>query len=254
MSRYGRSFKDRVWIQCEIWYENLLDRIGDYAGCLKKPLILLAGVAVLMTYRANRRGIKSYTSTSSWSSFGNNYGIRAGGGGAYGSSSTGYNSMGTGGYGAGGRGGYNSMIGGGGGYNAGAAGGYNGGAAGGGYRGSSTGMTNGLASPSQYGQNSMGGYSQPPNMQNGAYGGAAGSGGLGTTALLSQNPGMVQALQFGMFQNFGGSMQFMGKIETLSAPASASAVDQVLASPGKLSTISSKILSFWRKSKKQTKK
>ena len=235
MSRYGRSFKDRVWIQCEIWYENVLDRIGDYAGCLKKPLLLLAGVAVLMTYRANRRGIKSYTSSSSWSSFGNNYGTRAGGGygssstgynsmgGGYGSSSTGYNSMGGGGNAGGG---YNSMSAGGGGYNTGGAGGY---------RGSSTlGMNNQMgAGASQYGQNNIGGggYQQPTS---GGYGGGAAAGGLGTTALLSQNPGMVQALQFGMFQNFGGSMQFMGKIETLSAPGSASAVDQVLASPGKL--------------------
>jgi len=104
---------------------------------------------------------------------------------------------------------------------------------GGGYGGS--GMNQFSSGSSQYGQNSFGGGGYGQNsggMQGGFGGGQSFGGGLGTSALLSQNAGMVQALQNGMLQNFGGSMSFMGKIETLSAPMSASAVEQVLSSQG----------------------
>ncbi len=54
---YSRSLSERIKIRLEIWYENIIDFLGS--NNTRKPLLVLVGLAVLVTYRNSRHSITS---------------------------------------------------------------------------------------------------------------------------------------------------------------------------------------------------
>lgn len=56
----GRSFFwERLRINIEICCESISDLLAGSAGCLKKPLLFLAAVAIVMTLRSARKSVQS---------------------------------------------------------------------------------------------------------------------------------------------------------------------------------------------------
>lgn len=219
MPYYSRSLRERVQIQLEIYYENLLDFMGHSA--LRKPLMILAGIAVVFTLRNSRSTISSlkrnYLSPfgSKWSSSNqfSVYGTPASTGGyggstysnSYGSSSYSSPSYGT-------SSSYSS-------YNSGASP-YASAPGGSPYQ--QVGSNSGYAtSTSSYANGNLRGtQSTSPSL------------GFSTSSLVDQYSSSVQVAQGGLFHDYGMSTQFMGQIETVMAVESPNHIQQILNSPG----------------------
>jgi regulator of ribonuclease activity A len=228
---YSRSIVDRIKIQIEILSENISDFIRRHS--LRTPLLVMAGIAVMMTLKNARATIDVVKSMSgspfgykkSSSSFYSPFGRTAGGSNqaAYGNRN------------------YNSPY------------------------GSATGASNqfgtqGVNMNSQYGQqpqqsqqqqSQFGGMSAPANpgyATNRSYNQAApsyNSGNLRGTTMAAPGtfgaaPGAAkygasagaQSVPAGLFHSFTSMASFSGQIETLSAPDAPGFVDQTLRSPG----------------------
>ena len=202
---YTRSLTDRIKIQFEIIYENVQDFI--YRHSLRTPLLMLAGVAAVMTLKNGKQSIamiKSlnpmYKKYKPYSTYGSYNGARSmpyagrstiGGGYSGGTYNTATNSYGT-------------------------TGGTYSGAIGGAYNHPSTFQTqSNFQSPGLRGSTTMGG----------GYGNTLSSNSFGNTASSSQTlPGM--------FQSVTNVPSFSGQIETITAPDSPNFVMQVIGSPG----------------------
>lgn len=248
---YNAPLSERIRIQLEIFCENCTDCFSNLSQNYKRPVLILSGIAVLLTMRSSRRGIKSAKMG----------GIMGGGSGygAYGAKKRGflskfrkskpsYGGYGAGAYGAGGTG--SSM------YGAGGASGY-GSAAGGGLSGGlssygAAGGTLGGAAGSTYGAglrgtNTMGGAAGGYGSSLGGagasnFGGAsamtmggmsAAAGGKSTVTLAVSNPTSTVSLDPSLhFYDYGGSTSFSGQIETVQAYDSPNFVSQVLNQPG----------------------
>lgn len=205
---YTRSLTDRIKIQFEIIYENVQDFI--YRHSLRTPLLMLAGVAAVMTLKNGKQSIAMIKSLnpmykkykSSYSTYG---GYNSGRTMPYAGRSTiggGYTAGGTYGSSASSFGGTNY-----------------GGAIGGAYNHPSTfGQTQpSFQSPGLRGSTTMGG---------GGYGNT-----MATTNSFGSGASSSQTLP-GMFQSVTNVPSFSGQIETISAPDSPNMVMQVIGSPG----------------------
>mmetsp|Transcript_25798 Transcript_25798/g.53886 ORF Transcript_25798/g.53886 Transcript_25798/m.53886 type:complete len:400 (+) Transcript_25798:287-1486(+) len=261
---YAAPLSERIRIQVEIFCENLADCVSSLSHNYKRPLLIVSGIAVLLTVRASRRGIK----TAKMGGYGGY------GGGAYGSygapkkkgllskvfgkkgaaaTTTGYGATGsTSMYGGAGST-YGTVAGGmSSGYGTGAAGGgsaYSPGLRGtasamGGTTGYGTTSTLGGGATSTYGS-SLGGASSMNTMSRpgttlgggggvaGGLGGAATAGGKSTANLADAQPQAVVALDASVhFYDYGGASGFSGQIETVQAFDAPNFVSQVLNQPG----------------------
>ncbi len=222
MPYYSRSLRERVQIQLEIYYENLLDFMGRSA--LRKPLMILAGIAVVFTLRNSRSTISSlkrnYLSPfgSKWSSSNqfSVYGTTASAGG-YGRS-TNSNSYGSSPYSSPSYGSSSSYSS----YNSGA---------------SPYASAPGGSPYQQFGQvGSNSGYAtSTSNYANGNLRGTQSTSpslGFSTSSLVDQYSSSVQVAQGGLFHDYGMTSQFMGQIETVMAVESPKHIQQILNSPG----------------------
>jgi len=249
----SRSFAlERIRINVEIACEQMGDFLGSSFGALKKPLTMLAGLALIMTLRSARRGVQSmkgltaggHDATYKASAYNSNtkgtmYNPRTG---SYGASSmrtnpplrsslSSSNGASTGGYGSSGygssttgssgsfsstsTGGYGSTGGAGGGasqYNAG--GSYNTGGAGGGGYGGNTASSLSSSSSSMYG----GQQQQPPRAL--------------ADLLDRHGASLLRVMDAHLFKDYGGVHEFYGMVETLQAYEGAGVVEKVLQSPG----------------------
>mmetsp|Transcript_7649 Transcript_7649/g.10899 ORF Transcript_7649/g.10899 Transcript_7649/m.10899 type:complete len:501 (+) Transcript_7649:213-1715(+) len=207
---------ERIRIQVEIACETISDMLGGSGGIFRKPLVLLAGLALFMTMRSAKRGV-SKMKRAGYTSTGMGYGT-------YGSSSK---SMHAGGYGTGstrgGLGGFGSSslsgLGG-------TTGGYGRSTLGGSTTGhaGSLGATGGLGgSTSAFGAGSYGA---------GAMTGELRGSTTGTASLADQHGPSLRVLENDMFKSYGQISSFGGQIETLQAYDGAGVVEKVLQSPG----------------------
>ncbi|KAL9185174.1 hypothetical protein ACHAXT_002951 [Thalassiosira profunda] len=213
---YSAPLSEKIRIQVEIFCENCTDCISTVSQNYKKQVLALLTVAVLLTMRASRRGIK----TAKMSGYSTTYGKKKGfldklkGGGGY--SSTGSSLYGGSSYGAGG--GYGATGGAGSTY-------------GPGLRGTSAVGGAGYASSLGGGSTSFGGAGASFGAMGGGMAGAAG--GKGTATLADSNPTAVMTLDSSLhFYDYGGPSSFYGQIETVQAPDAPNFVSQVLNQPG----------------------
>eukprot|EP00571_Detonula_confervacea_P008847 CAMPEP_0172326002 /NCGR_PEP_ID=MMETSP1058-20130122/55296_1 /TAXON_ID=83371 /ORGANISM="Detonula confervacea, Strain CCMP 353" /LENGTH=543 /DNA_ID=CAMNT_0013042677 /DNA_START=548 /DNA_END=2175 /DNA_ORIENTATION=+ len=249
---YSAPLSERIRIQLEIFCENCTDCFASLSQNYKRPVLILSGMAVLLTMRASRRGIKSAKMG----------GIMGGTGysgssyGGYGSTkkkgflskfrktkqqSSSYGGYGAaGGYGAGGTGSSMYGVGAGSSYGAAAGGGLGsygaaGGAAGSTYGAGLRGATAMGGGASAYGSSLGGGASSfggASSMTMGGMGGAA-AGGKSTATLADSNPTSIVTLDPSIhFYDYGGSTSFFGQIETVQAYDAPNFVSQVLNQPG----------------------
>ncbi len=221
---YTRSFTDRIRIQFEILTESLTDFVGQNA--IRKPLLLLAGIAVIMTMKNARYSI-NYIKTSKLSPFSSSrkatssffsptYGGSTSSGIA--ASSPNFGQPGrvgaTSGFGA--QPNLQRQTGG-------MVGGMNGG------------MNGGLPSSSGFGNQGTAAFTN--NMRSNVApsfpsGGATSNSGFSTSNLVDSYGTSVNVVQGGLFHDFGSSSGFSGQIETVSAPDGFGFVEQILRSPG----------------------
>ena len=247
---YSRSLSERIKIKLEIYYENAIDFLGQ--NSTRKPLLIMAGLALFVTFRNSRHSITS---------------IKQGYLSPFRSKFSKYNPFspyGTTASSAYGRSGYPNP------YTQNPYGG--GGAAAG--RGASPYTAAGGAAASSYSRPGATGYPQQPiqqqqQQQQNAYASqpgapaynsnlrtapaynsnlrgaqsaysaatpaaAAGANtGFSTSRLVDQYRASVQVVQGGLFHDYGMTTQFMGQIETVDAIESPTYVQQILNSPGK---------------------
>jgi len=218
---YSRSIVDRIKIQIEILCENISDFIRRHS--LRTPLLVLSGVAVMMTLRNARSTIDAIKSMRG-SPFGHKKSLYS----PYGRSTGASNSYG------GGRS-YASPY----------AGSANSGSNS--YGGQGSRLQQSFGQQSQYsapsvnsGFGSNSGYNQQqaiPSYSSGNLRGAASAPGssFGNTGVLqSATSGVIgaQTVPQGMLHSFSSMPYFSGQIETLSAPDSPNFVGQALASNG----------------------
>jgi hypothetical protein len=257
MSYYSRSLTERIKIKIEIFCENCADYFG-HAG-FRRPLIFLAGAAVILTFKHNRSSISMIKSTTlgsepkrSWSSF---FGFSSRDM-QYGSGISSYNRLGTGQpYGS-----YGSQ------------------ARTYGSQGVSTnfatqpGGSPPLSQPggspplygssSQYGVQSNPGFNTASTLQGtgtNAGGGLRGnpisssslsqgtlatSNGFKTSDLVDKYGASVQVVQGGLLHDYGSFNGFMGQIETVSAIEAPTFVDNILKSQCKQETNCNFLASF----------
>ena len=222
---YSRSLTERLKIQAEILYENLLDFLGHSA--FRKPLLAFAGIAIFVTLRNSKHMISKLKHSSYLSPFNSRY-ASSNLGTLYGSAatdfgtnrattSTGYGATAsTGGYGATS---YTGLSG---------ASSYSGGTQYNSNPSSSTYGVGGTTSsyPQSYGQSTM--YNS-----NNLRGTQSSTNTFSTSRLVDQYRGSVQVVQGGLFHDYGMSTSFSGQIETISAMESPTFVQQTLSTPGK---------------------
>ncbi len=214
---YTRSFTDRIRIQFEILTESLTDFVGQNA--IRKPLLVLAGIAVIMTMKNARYSI-NYIKSSKLSPFSSRkatssffsptYGATTSNSGFPASSPT-FGQPGRVGATAFGQPNLQRPSGG------------------------ISGMNGGLPSSSGFGNqgtaaftNSMRANAAPSFPS----GGASSNAGFSTSNLVDSYGTSVNVVQGGLFHDFGSSAGFSGQIETVSAPDGFGFVEQVLRSPG----------------------
>jgi hypothetical protein len=203
--------------------------VGSFGGALRKPLMLLAGIALIMTLRSARRGVQTMkngglTSGDSWfgtprSPYGTSNSNYPAGSGSYGSSSSSTSRSTVGGG--------SSLFG----------------------RGTAemgnSGLPSatGLGSISPYGGGgSSNRFSSTGGMSSGPYASGSSLPAAGpalcygpcrqTADLVTQFDGQVRVMDAGAFKDFGGVLGFYGQIDTLSASEGAGVVEKVLQSPG----------------------
>lgn len=210
---YTRSLTDRIKIQFEIIYENVQDFI--YRHSLRTPLLMLAGVAAVMTLKNGKQSIamikslnpmyKKYNK-SPYSTYGAYnggrtmpYAGRSTIGGGYTGGATGY-TPGTSSYGTTGGTNYGGAIG----------GAYN--------------------HPSTFGQTQSTSFTSPGLRGSTTMGGGYGNT-MPTTNSFGNTASSLQTLP-GMFQSVTNVPSFSGQIETITAPDSPNFVMQVIGSPG----------------------
>eukprot|EP00584_Thalassiosira_punctigera_P015775 CAMPEP_0172555196 /NCGR_PEP_ID=MMETSP1067-20121228/58292_1 /TAXON_ID=265564 ORGANISM="Thalassiosira punctigera, Strain Tpunct2005C2" /NCGR_SAMPLE_ID=MMETSP1067 /ASSEMBLY_ACC=CAM_ASM_000444 /LENGTH=80 /DNA_ID=CAMNT_0013343709 /DNA_START=408 /DNA_END=646 /DNA_ORIENTATION=- len=56
---YNAPLSERIRIQFEIFCENTADCLSSLSQDYKKPVLILSGIAVLLTLRSSRRGIRT---------------------------------------------------------------------------------------------------------------------------------------------------------------------------------------------------
>ena len=230
MSYYSRSWTERIKIQIEIFGENCVDYFG-HAG-FRRPLMFLAGAAVLVTLRNSRNSISMVKSATfgaqpkkSWSSF---FGFSSRDM-QYGSGISSYNRLGTGQpYGSYASQGMQTNIATQPGVSSplyGSSSQY-GGQTNLGYNTASTLQSHGANTANALRGNSL---SSPPLSQ----GTLSASTGFKTSDLVDTNGANVQVVQAGLFHDYGSSTGFMGQIETVSAIEAPSFVSQIFKTQGK---------------------
>lgn len=211
--------------------------MGSFGGALRKPLMVLAGIALIMTLRSARRGVQTMkngglTSGDSW------FGSPRSPYGASGSNSNYQNpySAGSGSYGSGSSSSTSRTIAGGSSlFGRGTAEREN----------SELSSTTGLGSISPYGGSAASNrFSSSGGMSSGPYASGSSLPAAGpilchgpcrqTADLVTQFDGQVRVMDAGAFKDFGGVLGFYGQIETLTASEGAGVVEKVLQSPGEL--------------------
>ena len=245
---------ERIRINIEIFCESMGDFLGSSLGGLKKPLQMLAGLALVMTLRSARTGVQKMK----------NGGLTAGGhdatfkayqGGTVGrgpTRTTGYGSgptslmkpntpglkgtqptptygaqpTPTNTYGATTSGGYGATST----YGSTGTSGYN------------NPSTSSYGASSAYGGSTSGGAYGSTSASGGAYGSTSGSMASGGMAsgqaqravadLIDRHGGAVRVMNSHLFKDYGGVHEFYGQVETLQAFDGAGVVEKVLQVPG----------------------
>lgn len=195
---------ERIRIQSEIMCETIGDLISASTGAIRKPLILLVGVALVMTFRSARRGVnqmKTIGYTSNGMGMGT-FGQKASS--SYGTGNSGYATGTTGGtYGG------SSTV------------GYG--------RSAAVSPTGGYGSATST-DSTLGGYGSSSSLPGvGSIRGAS----TGTADLSDTHGASLQVLENSMFKDYGGTESFGGQVETLQAFDGCGVVSKVLESPGK---------------------
>eukprot|EP00581_Thalassiosira_minuscula_P017613 CAMPEP_0183716168 /NCGR_PEP_ID=MMETSP0737-20130205/10169_1 /TAXON_ID=385413 /ORGANISM="Thalassiosira miniscula, Strain CCMP1093" /LENGTH=101 /DNA_ID=CAMNT_0025945389 /DNA_START=239 /DNA_END=540 /DNA_ORIENTATION=+ len=85
---YNAPLSERIRIQIEIFCENVTDCLSALSQNYKRPVIVLSAIAVVLTMRSSRRGIKKAKMGGLGMASGGAYG--AYGGGAYGAKKKGF--------------------------------------------------------------------------------------------------------------------------------------------------------------------
>ena len=219
---YTRSLTERIRIQFEILLESFSDFMGRNA--MRKPLLMLAGVAVLMTMKNARYSI-NYMKTARLSPFKSKYAKTSGLFSPYGTATHPTTSS------------FSS--------NRATTGQYSGASASGTSYGhpastfGAAGGTNGIPAPNRFGANNQGAAPGFGNNLRGTsaaspYPGASSSGvgGVSTSSLVDKYGAQVSVVQGGLFHDYGSSGTFSGQIDTVSAQDAPGFVEQTLRSPG----------------------
>jgi len=221
---YTRSLTERIRIQFEILLESFSDFMGRNA--MRKPLLMLAGVAVVMTMKNARYSI-NYMKTARLSPFKSKYAKTSGLFSPYGTathpttSSFGSNRATTGQYGGASASGtsYGQPA-----PAFGAAAGTSG------YPPSNRFGASNQGAAQGFGNNLRGTSAASPAAYPGAP--SIGGGGFSTSSLVDKYGTQVSVVQGGLFHDYGSSGTFSGQIDTVSAQDAPGFVEQILRSPG----------------------
>lgn len=232
---YSRSLTERIRIRLEIFYENFVDFLGQNA--LRKPMVILAGVAMFVTLRNSKHVISKLKHSTYLSPFNSRYGSSSSSLSLYGSAAS--SLYGGGASTASQYGNTNRMA-----ASTSTAGGYGGSSTYGGTMsyGNPQYNSNPASSSTYAGMGASSSTYQQPYGQNTAsttYGTTSNLRGaqstpnsFSTSRLVEQYSGSVQVVQGGLFHDYGGLTSFSGQVETLSSMESPTFVQQSLSSPG----------------------